>query len=255
MQRILILGDLHAGSHVAPWPTSWLPGEPSHRISRYLTDCLAHLGANLEPIDLLILNGDLIDGPQRKSGGMGVFSPRLRDQVSGAMELLAPIVKKASKTIRVEGTPYHDDDHDPLFALDERFGIKHVAQVFDLELPGGGILNVAHHPGGGSTLYKGTKASRELMQACLAAARRKVPGTRWVVRSHLHHWLHHEEGGGTYVAVPCWQMPTAWSKKGNYWQWQPDLGAALMLRDEDHPGGWRFRQIEYDVPMPEVTRL
>lgn len=251
MKRILILGDLHAGSKCAPWPTSWLPGDQPHRDSRYLTECLAHAAENLEPVDLLILNGDLIDGSQKKSGGLGLFNPRLRDQVAGAIELLTPFAKKAKDIIRVEGTAYHDDDHDPLFALDERFGVRLVTQVLNFGIPGG-VLNVAHHPSF-KFEWKGGGMSKTAFYNLVNSARKKAPFARWIIESHLHFYGEYRDPDVHVAACPCWQMPTPWAIKVNRQRFTADIGCLLMEADPNAHGGWSINPLLYDTPVQEVT--
>lgn len=252
--HIIFVGDVHAGSRCAPWPSDMRSEFGTGVVSEYLADCFSDFTSRMPAGSTLVLNGDLVDGPQRKSGGMGLFTPVLSQQVDAAISLIGPLARKASRIYRIVGTPYHDDDHGPLSAFDRALGVHSVRQVFNFRL-GESILNVAHHPGGGSTLYTGTKSSREMMKATVAAARRKIPGVRWIVRSHLHHWnLHHEEGM-TYMGLPCWQMPTPWAVKGDYFGWQPAIGAAEMFRDDQEPGGWRFRPHLYEVPQEEVEYI
>lgn len=252
--HITFLADVHSGSVWAPWAPSMRSKHGTTLISEYLYDCLSDFSNKMPKRTVLVINGDVIDGKQKKSGGLGLFSASLSDQVESAIRMIEPLAKKAVRIYRTYGTPYHDDDHDPLAALDYALGVYKTRQVFNFRIDSG-VLNVAHHPGGGSTLYTGTKSSREMMKATVAAFRGKVPLPRWIVRSHLHHWnLHHEEGM-SYMGLPCWQMPTPHAVKGDYYGWQPAIGSAEMFRDDSEPGGWRFRPHTYDLPAPEVEEL
>lgn len=251
-ESILLVGDNHAGSHYAPWPWNPIPETGS----AYMTKCWWHFVEQVKPFDLLILNGDIIDGPQRKQGGRGVYNVALNKQVEGAIELLRPLAAKARKIIRIDGTPYHEDGDNVLGILDLALGVTMRTQVLDLDL-GSGILNVAHHPAGGSALYLGTKLDKEGLWSLVAATRRKVPRARWIVRSHIHEYGEMHSLDTSVVTLPCWQLPTPHATKGNHWRWQPDLGAVWMLRDELHPGGYRFAYAhQYDPPTRNrVTNL
>jgi len=223
---------------------------------RYLNDCLRHLVEERLPeeIDLLCLMGDLVDGEQRKSRGTGLFTTKLAEQVEGAIELLRPIAQRAKRIVRVDGTPYHEDFSGVVRILDSELGVGHYAQIIDLELPGG-VMNLAHHPAGGSALYMGTKVDKEALWSTIAASRNKVPLPRWIIRSHLHEYMLQDSQHSTVMILPAWQLPTPWAKKGNYWRWQPTIGAVLALRDDDAPGGYLFRPLLYDPPMPGTTNL
>ncbi|HQP92503.1 MAG TPA: hypothetical protein PK570_00925 [Thermoanaerobaculia bacterium] len=90
-ETIAFLGDIHAGSWWGLWPRSRLPGD-GFLGPRYLLDCWDDLQRRWpKKLDLLILAGDLIEGPQRRSGGHGVFSVSDKEQVEGAISLLRPL--------------------------------------------------------------------------------------------------------------------------------------------------------------------
>lgn len=104
-ETIAFVGDIHAGSWWGLWPRDLLP-ERGFVGVRYLLDCWEDLLRRWpRRIDLLILSGDLIDGPQKKSGGTGVFATSDREQMEGAIEILRPLAKRAERIIRLTGTP------------------------------------------------------------------------------------------------------------------------------------------------------
>lgn len=245
--NIVFLGDTHAGSKFAPWPEEWLPSDPARYPGvRYLNRTLAAAYDALPAtIDLLVLTGDLIDGPQRKSASTGIFTTSLGEQVEAATEILRPVTSRARVVMRVDGTPYHEEFHNALAALDEALGVSLRRQIIDIDLAGE-ILNVAHHPTGGSVLYKGTGVDRELLWAELAAARGKVNRPRWVVRAHKHSFLRLEDTHSTGISLPCWQHQTPHAAKQAYWRFQPDLGVVWFTRDDDEPGGYRVRHKLFD---------
>lgn len=255
-KQIVFVGDLHCGSHGGLWPVRRLPEYPNHSGVRYLMDCWQHALRRLpKKIPLLVLTGDLCDGPQWRSKHTGVFSARMGDQVDAAIEVLEPLCRRANTIIRVDGTPYHEEYHGAVEKLDVALGVDLLQQVVDLSLGDLGILNVAHHPMGGATLYSGTKLDRERIWATLAKHEKKVPDARWIVRAHLHHYSRIELPQHEVVQLPCWKLPGPWDKKSNYWKWQPDLGLTVMERDDRTLHGYRFRPYLYDPPMPEVHTM
>ena len=247
-KTIGFLGDVHAGSWWGLWPRESLP-ERGYVGVRYLLDCWEDLQRTWpKQLDLLILTGDLIEGPQRKSGGIGVFAVSDREQVEGAIELLQPFTNRAKKVIRITGTPYHDGHGDPLLALDYALGVDHTCQVLDLQLEGG-VLNAAHHPMGGSTLYQGTGTDREALWSVISSGTHRTVETRWIVRAHRHHFLHQRSEHKDVVQLPCWQLQTPYAVKANYWRFQPSLGAVLMSKDASSWGGYRFDPTLYPLPQ------
>jgi len=243
------LGDTHCGSYWGLWPANRLPEFPEHSGVRYLNACYEHLLATLpKKIDLLVLTGDLIDGTQRKSEGCGLFSARLGDQVDGAVETLAPLVQRATVTVRLEGTPFHEGFQGAVQALDVALGVDHVDQVVDLELDGVS-MNAAHHPSGGGTLYAGTGTDREALWSQIAMASGKVADAYWIVRAHRHNYIHQQTQHRGVVALPCFELATPYAKKQNYFRFQPSLGAVLFERNEDALGLYDVRPRLYDPPI------
>ena len=255
-QRIGFIGDLHCGSHYGLWPEDDIPGSKSKKFKgvRYLANCYKDMLEKWPDLDILVLMGDLVDGKQRKSSSCGIFTANMDEQVEGAIDVLRPLCNKAKKIIRVTGTPYHEEFDNCLKALDKEFGIKKSAQVINLDL-NGNILNVAHHPASGSTLYYGTAVDKESLWSTVATAERNVPNARWIVRAHKHNWIFQETRFKTTCITPCFELPTPHAIKTNYWRFQPSIGGLLMQADKTHDSGYRFTASLYDVPMPDVISV
>lgn len=251
-KTIGFIEDLHIGSHYAPWPEEDLPADVNKfEKSRYTVKCLNHMSEMLPHMNILYLVGDVIEGDNRKSQATGLHTAKLGDQVEAAITLLAPIVEKADVVIRIEGTPYHEGFQGAMNAFDKRFKVRETTQVHDLIVEGKNNLNVAHHPSGGATIYKGTSLDRENIWQSYAVAAGKVCPARWIVRAHHHYWARFETSFKTVIQTPCFKLPDPYSKKQNYWRFQPDLGGVVMYRDELQPGNYSFRPILYDVPIPQ----
>ena len=256
-RTIAFIGDLHCGSHCGLWPTEDLPGGikgTKYKGVRYLNKCYQHMIQNWPEIDLLVLMGDLIDGKQRKSSGVGIFTSSLNEQVSASIEILKPLKKKSKKIVRVFGTPYHEDHDNCLDSLDKALDVKKVDQVLNIEIDKK-ILNVAHHPSGGSALYAGTSVDKESLWSTIAAAEKNVPNARWIVRAHKHMWIMQETRFKMVCIVPCFELPTFHAIKVNYWRFQPSIGGMLMTADKSHDSGYRFTASTYDVPIPEIYNV
>lgn len=251
-KRNVFFGDNHTGSHYGVWPAHDLPRGAKWIGARYLWDCYRHAVDQIEECNILFLSGDLIDGSQRKSDGTGVFGTSLLEQTEAAIEVIRPLAERAERIIRVEGTPYHEGFHGALALLDSELGVGLASQVVDLDM-GTGVLNFAHHPGGGSALYLGTKLNREAMFAALAAARGDTALPRWVVRGHLHEWGYWDGADGiACVQLPCFKLQDPHAKKTHYWKFQPVLGLMEMVADERAASGYQFIPRVYQAPTPRV---
>lgn len=247
------LGDLHIGSHHAGYPSARLPETPPRLETKYLNDCLDHaLQSMPKRVSHLVLMGDLIEGRNPKGQGTGLYSAKFKDQVEAAIEIIAPFAKRADYVLRVKGTDYHDDIHDPLYAMDQALGVHKARQVFDLRMPNGRVLNAAHHPSGGGAMYMGTKLDKEQRLMRLAADEMKVAKATWIVRAHLHTFSIFKNRSCEVVLLPCFKLPDAHSIKGNLYGWQPDIGTVLMDRDTKSEFGYTFRENLYSNPPQEV---
>jgi hypothetical protein len=254
-ETILFVGDLHCGSRYGLWPEAELPSTSRYLGVRYLAECWRHMLDWLpQRIDLVILMGDIIEGKSRKAEGTGLMTADLSEQAEAAAAALASLRARTGRIWRVDGTPYHEDYHGALRLMDAILGVSLARQVIDVDLDGE-VLNVAHHPAGGSALYLGTKLSKESIWSSVAMARRKVPHARWIVRGHLHRYAMQRDSSVTALLTPCWKLQDPYAAKGHYWDWKPDLGCVLMRRDGDEPGGYRMIEQLYDPPMPDVVKV
>lgn len=251
-RHIGFIGDIHCGSKVGLWPVEEIGRKNVG--AKYLMDCFGHLVESWPELDLLVLMGDLIDGKQRKSDGVGLFTADLGEQVAGAIEVLRPLAAKAKLIYRIEGTPYHEDFHNQLAALDSELNVAQTAQVMDIDL-GTGILNVAHHPAGGSAMYTGALVDKTSVWSKVAAQCGKIPAARWIVRAHCHTYMLQDTETVTSIQNPCWQLPTAHAKKTNYYKFQSDIGGVLMIADDEEDSGYRFRCTRYPTPLPTITHF
>lgn len=239
-QTIGFINDLHVGSHFSLYPRRLLPKDEESYIGiRYLNDCWDELVEWMPELDILYLNGDLIDGDSRKAKGTGVFSTKLSDQVDAAIEILRPLIKKCKKVARVWGTPYHEDHMEPLTALDKEFKIKQSRQIHWLKLDCG-WMNIAHHPCSGPTLYDGTALDKEGLWASIAASKEKVYDTRWIIRAHKHYYARMETEDKCVVISPCFKLQDPYAAQQNFWKFHPTIGGFYLKRNEDS-------NLKYDV--------
>lgn len=252
-KTIVFAGDTHTGSRYGLNPEDILP-EKYATGGRYLLECWKWILDKLPAeIDLLFLMGDLIDGVQHKSDGTKLVTADLSEQAEAAAEVLKPLADRAKAVYRVHGTPYHESFHGSVKLLDAELGVKKHAQVLDVDL-GTGILNVAHHPMGGHVLYRGTASNREALWSTWAAAKKKVPFARWIVRAHHHEWGVMELEGQQVVHCPCMKLQDPHAAKQSYWKYQPSLGVVLAVPDPIDEDDFHFKGILCDPPKRTVIR-
>jgi hypothetical protein len=193
--------------------------------------------------------GDLIDGRQGKSEGTGLFTTSLDEQVDGAIELLRPLAQRAKRIFRLDCTPYHGGFHRALSKLDVEFGIESgdSAQVLDINIDGR-ILNMSHHPGSQSMLYKGTVLEKQFVWSRVAASEGLVNMPTWLIAAHLHFYEQLDDGCMIALQTPPMQLPTPYAIKMQPWRYRSKIGAILMTEDKNHWSGYRFIPQLYDLP-------
>lgn len=227
--RVLVVGDLHAGSTVAPWPEGmplpdggeWQPGV----IQRWLGDCwdsLLEHALSFDHIDALIHNGDAIDGGHPNNAG--VVTNRLDYQADAAIELLAPLRECADKFYMVQGTSWHvgrGAENETAIAR-ELDAVPHRdsgALVWpELWLDLGGVIgHWAHHVGTTANPFgEATAPWRDLQMLRLAALNAGYPWAnevRLMVRNHRHRMIHVEKDGMHALTVTGWQLKTEFGYK------------------------------------------
>ena len=84
MKRILLLSDLHFGSKYAPWPEGMEEEDSRGMVNPIPVNAVnAAINAHWKkmiayirktPPDVVIFNGDLIEGDQRKEKGRGLMT-------------------------------------------------------------------------------------------------------------------------------------------------------------------------------------
>lgn len=258
MDRVVFIGDTHCGGHHGLYPLDRLPPHLPWTGTRYLMQCWAHMASELAdyPRDrqMLVVMGDVIEGKNRKSAGAGLHTGNLGEQSEAAIEAWAPIADLFGRVMRVDGTPYHEDYEKHMGWFDDRLDIERSGQVLNLRIDpkntaGSGVLNIAHHPAGGSALYLGTKMDRQTLWAAIQASWGQIPEAQWIVRAHLHEFATFRRKGKTMVQNPCWKLSDFYATKLDYERFQPDLGWTELRRDPTDPSGWRVLEHLYDSPL------
>jgi hypothetical protein len=115
MKRIAVVSDLQCGSIFGMLPPDFVTSEgvikPQNDGQKYLWGCwLQHCDKvkTFAP-DYIIVNGDCIDGPQRKQQGSELSLTLLFDQRRAAVETLRVLKNAAPKAkwYFTQGTEYH----------------------------------------------------------------------------------------------------------------------------------------------------
>ena len=211
---------------------------PQSPANAYLWKCWKYIAQYPRP-DLLIVNGDLLDGEAPLDRGRTVKSPDLEIQMAAACEILRPVVAKTTWWL-VKGTAYHETVTDAIGAVlgaKEWDGGGRSGQILDLRIRGFNI-NCSHHPEGGTgAIYKGTIMDRTILWATVGTVVSGLPRYDVIIRSHWHFFGNFQANGKTVTHVPCFQLQTPYAAKQAFFRFQPQIGFVDFLFDEneDYP--------------------
>ena len=107
-KRVVACGDMHCGHRAGLTPAKYqskVRGQGYFNLQRECNDFYCDEIERLKPIDILIHNGDAIDGKGRRSGGTELIHPDRGIQVEMAVENI--IRADPQNVVLTYGTPYH----------------------------------------------------------------------------------------------------------------------------------------------------
>jgi hypothetical protein len=185
------VSDLHCGALVGLTPGQYNSAQSDHPRDRKLEkvrgavwDWYRATLRRLGRPDLLISNGDAVDGPGHRSGGSELLVPSLTKQADMAAECL--LAAKAANIVMTYGTTYHVADPSGNIDLEDAVADKVSADKIGahewVRLAGTPtVFDFKHHIGRGETNLKNEQLWNTLWAEAGAQPRGDV-----LVRSHLH---------------------------------------------------------------------
>jgi hypothetical protein len=253
--RILFLGDVHVGSSHAVFPDHYVNPETgveitSNRIQKKLLSywyAMAEAHAPKDsPPDILILMGDLIDGPQRKQNYHTLLLQNVMDQIDVFLKLFID-VWHAKKIYVIRGTDYHvtvEGLHAEEFIARKLPNVQYVSrwskdrasQVdLRLDIKKHRLKLHAKHQVGISVIphYRYTPLARDVWKLFMEDLKFHVSrGYNVVVRAHTHiHNLIKESVRFYGFTTPSWQLPTEYAKSRGYYT--ADIGIVELEVDKN----------------------
>lgn len=254
--RLRVVSDLHVGSKYAIWPPDCREYAPTEA-SQWLWDRAVDLTRALPSPDLTVVNGDVVHGRNRKSDHADIYAVDVANEINPIAGRVVELFVGTQPWYMVTGTPYHDVEcyayvADTLGAKEWPSG-KRFGQILSLDVRGTGV-NIAHHPDGGTVLYKGTSLDRMSLWSIIGSSLKKVPNASVIIRSHNHFFAEFRANGRLVVQTPCWTFPDAYAKKSAYFRYTSDLGVVDVLFEKDAPPAVEAHLIEQVVPEPVAIR-
>lgn len=251
--RIVIVSDLHCGSEAGLNP---LPKTPLQRelLKRY-RDCIANLGT--KP-DMLICNGDAVDGLQLRGRGRGD-----EDWASAQINYAANLLNEweAGEVCLVSGTPYHTStasgcvDFEELLAMQMRAGGTKVMFTRKLNIVLRGWFRLqCRHKIGSSGIPHGrmTAPNRSKAWGALNASLGGGKAPHLSVFSHVHYWGYAEDAFGAVMTTPAWQA-IGGSFGDLACDGHIDIGAVALDIGKTEAEGWHWKKRLYPAAAVDRT--
>ena len=239
--RAVVISDMHTGSEFGCWHRSFATGRssPVNPVQQVLYKNWTGLCRFLhqwKPTHLL-LNGDLVNGPDQRSGGRYLTATCLTDQAECALALLKMIPLKDGEVYGLAGSDHSSgefiDSHKMI--VESLGGTFRDDQLF-LDAKG----HTIHMSHGSSTafVYYEQVLAREGMFADQTSVAGKTPDVEVVLRAHWHKWIHIRrawkgERDRHIVVGPGFQGQDEYMSKRSPLRLVPDVGAVLLSVSRD----------------------
>lgn len=211
MTRIALIADLHCGHQVGlthpDFDRRLQTDHPLYKFWLIRNKCWKFYTETMEalqPIDILVVNGDMVDGKGSKSGGTELLTTDRDEQCD--MATAAIEVAKVSDVYGTFGTPYHtgvNEDWEKQVA--KAVGMARIESVGLLNIKGL-IFNYRHHISRSSIPHgRYTSLAKEKLWDMMWAARGEYPDAHVHVRSHVHYHVHCGDTSWLGVITPALQ--------------------------------------------------
>lgn len=237
-KRVLVISDLHVGSStalcsqkpiIADLGTFYTPNGLQKIFFKAWSDMIKELKG---PVDLLVVNGECIDGANVKQVGQQSWTTNIDDMMNDAKKLIEMIPYK--KVLILRGSGYHEQvdgtNFEEIMADKLRDCVKYKAyggegktDYFAFVKIYGKTFNFTHHIGfSKSEAYRTTALAREMVG--MHFQHDKLGRADIFVRSHVHYFTHVEFTHTHGVTTPCWKYPDAHLFRGGLAGTTADIG-------------------------------
>lgn len=202
MKRIAVVSDFHCGHAVGLTPPDW-HSDSNKKLTSVRKECWDFFEENVGkhgPFDVVIDNGDNIDGKGSRSEGVELIVPDRNVQVDMAVACLSVLCGSKTQLVMTYGTDYHTgsgEDFEKQIA-DKRL-TDCIGNVAHIQVEGV-TFEAKHHVGGSQVPHtRHTAIARDRLWNLLWAERGVSPKADVIIRSHVHYY--NITGGSDWLAM------------------------------------------------------
>lgn len=256
-KRLVVIADMHCGHKFGLTPPEWWGSEKvtddrlakHKKFQRALWRFYSGEIKRLKPIDILVVNGDAIEGKGDKTGGIELITPDRHEQVRMAARA---IDEADARSVRAcYGTGYHvgkDEDFESL--LPKQIKCKDVSVQGHLFLNVNGCTFDIKHKIGKSAIPHGrvTPLIRAAMWNALWAARDRQPRANVIIRSHVHFYEYWENDLWAGVITPALQYNSIFGIR----ECEGVVNIGFVYFDIAEDGKWEMGHVPADFDAMRV---
>lgn len=212
-KRMVVIADIHCGHEFGLTPPDWWArDDTTHpditkagKFQRELWNFYTTTIESLKPIDILIVNGDAIEGKGERSGGIELITPDRNVQIRMAKEAIDFTEAKAVRILY--GTRYHVGKEEDFEA-----NLKDTISADDVLVQGHAFLNIngcgidIKHKVTRSIVPHGrmTSIARErLWNVIWHSEHERQPKANVLIRSHVHYFNYCGGEGWVGITTPA----------------------------------------------------
>jgi len=207
-KKVVVIADLHSGHRTGLTPPDYQNAYPDKRYTDLqvkLWKEFTRMVDKQKPVDILIVNGDAIDGRGERSGGTELITTDRNIQCDMAIDAINYV--EAGKIFMLSGTGYHTGNSGEDWEEQIAKRVNAVAFEDHLWLDINGIVfDVKHHIVNTSVPYsKGTQISKDRLWNLLWTEFEEQPKSDVLIRSHIHNFFFCGEDNWLGVITPALQ--------------------------------------------------
>lgn len=212
MKKGIIISDLHCGHRTGLCPPAWQykSGGWQEKYSKVQKACWNWFISKIDsigPVDIVMVNGDSIDGKGYRSGGSEQITTDMLIQSEIATYCIDRTMSKNTKLVMTKGTPYHTgegEDYEEIIA-DNLNAIEIGAHVFpkveDV------VFDLKHKVGSSGIPHgRATALKKSALWNKIWAEANEQPDADVLIRSHVHyHQACYDPDFGWQMTTPALQ--------------------------------------------------
>lgn len=205
-KSLVIISDLHCGSVYGLTPPGWASNKsPHYKLQQEAWLAYKNIARKWSEPDILLINGDLIEGRQERQGGAELITNDRNVQSEMAVYCIREW--RAKNILMTYGTTYHvgstgeDFEYNIAKDVDAKIGGK---LFFNVE---GMTINARHKVGSSSVPQgRGTALLREMAWNLMESVDDQEPKSDILIRSHVHYHIWIEQPGRVMFTTPALQL-------------------------------------------------